>query len=311
MTLTETILHLPDDYEGAVQATLLRADSAEPSNKAVLYLHGYIDYFFQLHMAEHFVAEGWNFYALDLRKYGRSLLPHQHAYYCHSLNEYFPEIDLALQAMRQERNSTIVLLGHSTGGLIASLYAARGAERQLLQGLLLNSPFFEFNAPCWKRKIAIPLAAQIGKIFPFASMRNELSPHYYASVHSSQHGEWDFDPKLKPQTGVPLYFAWLGAIRRGQKEIKRGLHLTLPTLVLHSARSIQSNEWTDDYMQADGVLNIEDIHRYALSLGQHTQVVAIEGGMHDLVLSPEPVREEAFRTFFAWLRRIENNNNKQ
>ena len=74
MNLTETILPMPDDYEGKVIATLLRADSTAPSDRAVLYLHGYIDYFFQTHMAERFAGEEWNFYALDLRKYGRSLL---------------------------------------------------------------------------------------------------------------------------------------------------------------------------------------------------------------------------------------------
>lgn len=75
MNLTETILPMPDDYEGKVIATLLRADSTAPSDRAVLYLHGYIDYFFQTHMAERFAGEEWNFYALDLRKYGRSLRP--------------------------------------------------------------------------------------------------------------------------------------------------------------------------------------------------------------------------------------------
>ena len=78
-------------------ATLISATCEMPSSKAILYVHGYVDYFFQTHMAERFVREGWNFYALDLRKYGRSLLPHQHAYYCRDLREYFPEDDLAIE----------------------------------------------------------------------------------------------------------------------------------------------------------------------------------------------------------------------
>lgn len=71
----EQTLSLPDDYEGKVVATLISAMCEMPSAKAILYVHGYVDYFFQTHMAERFVREGWNFYALDLRKYGRSLLP--------------------------------------------------------------------------------------------------------------------------------------------------------------------------------------------------------------------------------------------
>lgn len=223
MNLTETILPMPDDYEGKVIATLLRADSTAPSDRAVLYLHGYIDYFFQTHMAEWFAGEEWNFYALDLRKYGRSLLPHQHAYYCRDLHEYFPEIDAALERIASDGNTDITLLGHSTGGLIAALYAAQGRERMKVNRLVLNSPFFAFNVGWFKRAVAVPAAAWLSRLMPYAAKRNELSPLYYVSVHRSMKGEWDFDPRLKPRQGVPLYFAWLGAIRRGQHQLRRGL----------------------------------------------------------------------------------------
>ena len=39
----------------------------------MLYLHGWNDYFFQTHLADAFAALGFDFYALDLRRYGRSL----------------------------------------------------------------------------------------------------------------------------------------------------------------------------------------------------------------------------------------------
>ena len=190
---------MPDDYEGKVIATLLRADSTAPSDRAVLYLHGYIDYFFQTHMAERFAGEEWNFYALDLRKYGRSLLPHQHAYYCRDLHEYFPEIDAALERIASDGNTDITLLGHSTGGLIAALYAAQGRERMKVNRLVLNSPFFAFNVGWFKRAVAVPAAAWLSRLMPYAAKRNELSPLYYVSVHRSMKGEWDFDPRLKPR----------------------------------------------------------------------------------------------------------------
>ena len=55
-------------------ATLVRLRAAAPTRRAVLYLHGFVDYFFQTHLAEFFTERGYDFYALDLRKYGRSLL---------------------------------------------------------------------------------------------------------------------------------------------------------------------------------------------------------------------------------------------
>lgn len=88
---------LPDDYEGSVAATLVRFAAGRAPSRAVLYLHGYVDYFFQTHMARWFVARGWSFYALDLRKYGRSLEAGQTPYYCRDLHEYYPEIDRSIE----------------------------------------------------------------------------------------------------------------------------------------------------------------------------------------------------------------------
>src|SRR6185295_14302653 len=90
-------LAAPDDYEGRVVATLVRLPVPEAPRGAVLYVHGFVDYFFQRHMAERFAAEGYAFYALDLRKYGRSLLPHQHPGFCKDLSEYYADITRALE----------------------------------------------------------------------------------------------------------------------------------------------------------------------------------------------------------------------
>src|SRR5690554_7693600 len=68
---------LRPDSEGEVVATLVSRRAAEPTTRAVLYVHGYVDYFFQDHLAQFWVDEGYDFYALDLRKYGRSLRAHQ------------------------------------------------------------------------------------------------------------------------------------------------------------------------------------------------------------------------------------------
>ncbi|HWD23096.1 MAG TPA: alpha/beta hydrolase, partial [Burkholderiales bacterium] len=75
-------LGFPDDYDGPVMATLVRLPAGAAPRGAVLYVHGFADYFFQRHMAQRFAAEGYAFYALDLRKHGRSLRPHQHPNFC-------------------------------------------------------------------------------------------------------------------------------------------------------------------------------------------------------------------------------------
>jgi alpha-beta hydrolase superfamily lysophospholipase len=94
------VIDLGHDDEGPVVATLVRRRAPVPTSRAVLWVHGWSDYFFQTHVADYFVDQGFDFYALDLRKYGRSLLPHQTPTYCRSLAEYVPELD---EAPRQRR----------------------------------------------------------------------------------------------------------------------------------------------------------------------------------------------------------------
>src|SRR4051812_41428404 len=150
-------LAFPPDYDGPVVATLVRLPVRPAPRGAVLYVHGFSDYFFQRHMAERFAAEGYAFYAIDLRKYGRSILPHQHANFCKSIAEHYADISAALDVI----DAPVLLAGHSMGGLICTLYAHEGAAREQVQALWLNSPFFDWNLPDW-RKVQLHLAAAAG-----------------------------------------------------------------------------------------------------------------------------------------------------
>ncbi|SUE32887.1 alpha/beta hydrolase [Rikenella microfusus] len=297
-------LDFPADYDGPVAATLIRASfPAQDTRRAVLYVHGYIDYFFQEHLAEAFVAHGYRFYAVELRKYGRSLREGQHPDFARSMYEYYPDLTESIRHIREEGASGIVLLGHSTGGLLAALYADDGPQREAIRCVVLNSPFLEFNTTWFKKHVQIPLAALVSIVFPFAHKKNELSPLYARSVHKHYGGEWDFDTSLKPIEGIPLYFSWLRAVRNGQRRIRRGLHIAVPVLVMSSDKSYFGKTWSDELFESDSVLNVEDIRRRAQKLGQCVTYVAVEGGMHDLFLSRKAVRTEAFRIVFGWLER--------
>ena len=131
--LAETI-PLPPDDEGEVVATLVRRTAAGPTTKAVLHLHGFADYFFQTGYADWWAERGYDFYALDLRKYGRSLRPHQTPNYVTDLRDYYPEIDEAWQRVTERDGHTdVVISAHSTGGLVVGLWAddrARAAGRR-------------------------------------------------------------------------------------------------------------------------------------------------------------------------------------
>ena len=110
----EKIQLTPDD-EGEVIATLVFRPAPEPIG-AVLQIHGYSDYFYQTVAADFWVAQGYDFYAIDLRKYGRSLLPGQTPAYVEQLDTYYEELDAALEIIAK-RHDHIVVSAHSTGGL--------------------------------------------------------------------------------------------------------------------------------------------------------------------------------------------------
>ena len=70
---------------------------------------------------------------------------------------YDEEIDEAVRIIREEEGHDVLLVnGHSTGGLIAALWADRVRGKGVVQGLFLNSPFFEFNTPWLTRHGAEP-----------------------------------------------------------------------------------------------------------------------------------------------------------
>jgi alpha-beta hydrolase superfamily lysophospholipase len=266
----------------------------------VLYIHGFIDYFFQAHLAQAYNERGYAFYALDLRRYGRSLRPHQLPNSCRDLGEYDAEITRAIELIAAEGHQWLLLNGHSTGGLLAALYADGGARRDRISALFLNSPFVEVNAPPWQRALT-PLILGVGAVLPGAPINGVISPFYAESVRKGYHGEWEFDLRWKPIAGFPAYLGWMRAIIMGQRRLQAGLKITCPTLLMHSARSYAGKVWSEAYMSADGVLNVADMRRYGPGLGRDVTMVAIAGGLHDLALSPLAVREQVFSELFTWL----------
>ena len=275
-------LRFPDDYDGPVVATLVRLPGGEAPRGAVLYVHGFGDYFFQRHLAERFAAEGYAFYALDLRKHGRSIRPHQHPNFCKSVSEYYADITRAIELIGE----SVLLAGHSTGGLVCSLYAHEGEGRDSVRALWLNSAFFDWRLPSWK--IAqLHMAAALGRFYPFLRDDKTLREEYVSSLLDEG---WQFDLTLKPPRGFGVYYGWLGAITEAHAKIRAGLRVACPVLSMHSD-------------EADTVLDWRHVARWSRSLGERVTVMAFPGAMHDVVLSRPHIREEVFRQLFAWAER--------
>ncbi|AEI10866.1 alpha/beta hydrolase [Cellulomonas gilvus] len=297
-------LALADDDEGEVVTTLVRyrppAGTALRPARALLYVHGWSDYFFQTGLAEHWHARGVAFYAVDLRKYGRSLREHQTPGYVDDLTTYDEDLDAALGVIRDELgpHARVMLMGHSTGGLVVSLWAAR--HPGAVSGMILNSPWLELQGSGLLRNLSTPAVAQLARFQPKAPLPN-IDPGYYArTVGAATGGEWTYDERWRPTPSFPVRAGWLRAVMTGHTLVARGLRIDAPVLMLASARTLISPWWSEQMRSADVVLDVELLARRAVQLGPVVTVVRIPDGVHDLTLSAPPVRARFYAELDRW-----------
>lgn len=295
-----TVVPLAAEDDGELVATVLRKSCAGPSRAAFLYVPGYVDYFFHDHVATAVCEAGLDFYALELRRCGRSLRGGNRPNYCTSLDQYFTEITAAIDVAIEDGHDTIVLYGHSTGGLIASVYASRGERRDRLSAVVLNSPFFEF-AISTAQRFMLSIALLLGGVAPWLADKKGLPPEYGESLHSSARGEWTYDLRWKPIRGFPTYFGWARAIKAGHREVHAGLSIQVPVLVLHSDVSDNRKEWHDTNFSRDIVLDVAHMRAYSDKLGARVTREEIPGAIHDVMLSRAPVRQHALQQMTQWI----------
>jgi len=102
-------------FDGPCRSTIVRLKAKKPTRRGFLYIHGFNDYFFQSEMGQRFVDSGYHFYAVDLRRYGRSNEPWQYPYNIRDMRKYYADIDSAVAQMKRDGIDDITLGGHSTG----------------------------------------------------------------------------------------------------------------------------------------------------------------------------------------------------
>ena len=312
-------LELTADDEGPVVATLVRAlpseqgwwDRLRGSRRLlegvdVLYVHGWSDYFFQKRLARFWTARGARFFALDLRKYGRSLRDGQTPGYITDLATYDEDIAAALEAMGRGAEGTasarrLVLLGHSTGGLTLSLWASRHPDAAA--AVILNSPWLEFQVAS-----ARPLIAPVAELQARWAPR-EVAPQVDLGFYTRAQQEVadpddpvDVNVLWRPVQTMAVHAGWFHAVLSGHAAVAAGLSIDAPVCVLLSARFAAPTRWSEDLTRADSVLVVDDIARASLKLGPSVTVERIDGALHDVFLSRHEAREEAYRRLDAWVR---------
>ena len=291
------------DYSGSVVSTIVRklVPDSVTTRRGVLYVHGFNDYFFNADMGDEFVSHGYDFYAVDLRKYGRSLLPGQPPFDVRNIDEYYPDIDSALVVMQKSGLDEIVLMGHSTGGLICACFMASHPEAPV-DALVLNSPFLDWNLG-WKERL-VPMISWWGMVSPGTKIAQGVSKAYAESLLKKYHGDWDYNTRWKLEQSPDVTAGWVRAITLAQRSLRDGkADIKVPILLMYSSASVNGDKWTPEHNRADGVLDVKDIKKYGIGLGPHVTCMQVVGGLHDLMLSNKALLAALYPRVFAWLDR--------
>ncbi len=316
-------LPLLDDEEGAAVATLVRYEpdadplftaTATAPTRALLYLHGRNDYFFHAEFARFCAASGIRLYALDLRKYGRSLRPGQTFGFVTDLAHYDEEIGLALDLIGTDL--PLILMGHSTGGLVATLWAYR--HPGVLSGLILNSAWLELQSLAAMRPAMQQVISRVAARHPHTVVLPKRGDLYGPSLSDGWAGSgldipenleaddpsvagWDYAIEWKRPDSYPALAGWLQTILEAQQLVNKEVDVDCPVLSFASTSSGNAEEWSTDLFQTDVVLDSDVIVDRSARLGHCVTIVRLPG-KHDLLLSDRPVRQELYLRLGQWLQ---------
>ena len=307
-------LHLGHDNEGEIVATIVRALPQKRrfwmpplplDDVDVLYVHGWSDYFFQRELARFWTDRGARFFALDLRKYGRSLRDGQTPGYITDLHDYDADIAAAMEAMGgSDRAPTpgrrLVLLGHSTGGLVLSLWADR--HPGVASAVVLNSPWLEFQLSGAARTAVAPVLGLGAKLNPLNVLPQADLGFYTRAQREVRDEPIDYNLAWRPEQAFVGHTGWLHAIMEGHRAVASGLHIDSPVMVMLSTRTVLPTHWTEDLTRADSVLVVDDIARRSLSLGESVSLERIPGALHDVFISRADARDIAYDRLDRWVR---------
>lgn len=271
----------------------------EKTQVAALYLPGFQDSFFHTEQAKAWRDQGIALVGLEFRRSGRALRSERSRDDIRDIYVREEEIGQAVDYLHKLGAEKIILIGHSTGGLQAALWA--GDHPEGIAAVILNSPWLDHNGPAWQKGFFTDVIERVGLRFPRLRI-SRLNPAYGRSLHTNYGGEFDFDVAHKVLYPAPVYAGFWRTVRRAQARIARGgVKISVPLLIAHSDRSGNfTHPSAEDLATSDCVLNVADMKTLGPILSESVEFLEVPGGRHDLALSEPAARTQYTRESVAW-----------
>ena len=242
---------------------------------AVLIVHG-----FKLRsglyewVAERLVEHGLAVYAYDLRGHGRS---GGRRYDVDSFAQYVGDTHEVVEAVRaREPGLRVVILGHSAGGVIASVYALEHQEN--LAGL--ESESFAYELPA--RAVALTLFKNMGRFAPklgILGLRDAWFSRDPSFVERMKRDPWVIHDRAPSRT--------VGEMIRADERLRREFpDIILPVLILHGTADRLDEPARERALLRGGRIGGQDVKLY-------------DGYFHDLL--NDVGKERVMADIGAWI----------
>ncbi|AUD05575.1 alpha/beta hydrolase [Spirosoma pollinicola] len=208
-------------------------------------------------VADQFTAIGFAVYALDLEGRGQS---EGERFYVQSIYDYVKEVDQLVDiAKAAHPDLPLFVLGHSAGGVVATLYALDNSPK--INGLISVSFVFQIPAPDFALAVLKGLSHLVPHLHSI-TLKNEDFSRNPEEVHIMNN-----DPLIAHESQPTKTMEQLVlADERLKKELSQ---ITLPILILHgtddkAARYTGSQFFYDNATSTDKSLKLYEGHYHSL-----------------------------------------------
>lgn len=283
--------------------SLLTFKENKENTKAFIWIHGMNDYFHHYHIADELLKNGFNVYAITLRNYPKGDTDRRYLFYTDDMGDYIEDIDLQLGWILANKSpKKVVLYGHSTGGLVSTAYMHEGKHKDKINGVVLNSPFFDFHDSSMNEfilKNLIPIIALVSPRFVVKSGENELTgPDYFKDVLSRYH----FNQNKKLTYPYHVFAGWINTVAKYHTKVQmQKIQIRMPILVLMSSKT---NDTCKGVQDGDCVLDVQEIKKYASTLGTSVKIQEYTDAIHDVLLSNDVVVKNAMVDVLQFLSEV-------
>jgi len=276
--------------DGPVEERATVTYKCKPGNTRMLYwCPGRNDAFFHVHVLEQILDAGYDVYAIEHSRIGRSnqgvtaeeaLLTSHNDNFSKLVEQFDAGLDFAYA---QKAYKTLVWYAHSTGGLESTVYFREGKRRNAPAAVIFNSPFLDWSGGGIQEAFtdsADELAA-ISSWVGGNSKKDSAAPFLFGAGAgdlslASDYGvgiwmQYRFDPTLRNLFCTHVTWGWASEVSRQHEELDAMEPVAIPTLLLTS--------------QGDVVLDTEDLKERIGHFSNQATIRTVKECRHDMLLN--------------------------